>query len=464
VPNGAVTRSATASTTLRKTLGLFVEEAVALNDRLYLTGALRSDQNSAFGTNFQSVLYPKLSASWVISDEPWFRAPGQMNSLRLRFAYGTSGVQPGPNDALRSFTTITSNLRNQDVSGEVFSTIGNPDLKPERSSEFEGGFETKLFDNRWSVDVTHYRKKTRDALISAIVPPSYGSANSVRQNLGSTTNEGWEFLINGQIVDKPSFGMDITISASKNSNKLVSLGGTPPQIQVTTRAVEGYPLFAFWAPPITKWDDANKDGYITPNEVTVGRVCTEADVGAPGRQCSAAGALDTTAAFVGYSAPRQFLAVTPGFDFLRKKLRVQALFDYRGGNVYYNNTERIRCASRQNCMGFMNPESSHEEQAMLVTHLYDPTKSLYGFFQSGDFVKLREVSASWEVPARWATQVRARSARIVVSGRNVWKYTLYRGVDPENDFTITSSTNNTPQDFQTIGSPSYFTARLSLNW
>jgi hypothetical protein len=168
--------------------------------------------------------------------------------------------------------------------------------------------------------------------------------------------------------------------------------------------------------------------------------------------------------FVGYSAPRQFLSVTPGFDFLRKKLRVQALFDYRGGNSYYNNTERIRCASRQNCMGFMNPKSTHEEQAMLVTHLYDPTKSLYGFFQSGDFVKLREVSASWEVPTRWATQVRARSARIVVSGRNVWKHTLYRGVDPENDFTITSSTSNTPQDFQTIGSPSYFTARLTLNW
>lgn len=464
VPNGAITRNATASTTLRKTLGLFVEEAVALNDRLFLTAAVRSDQNSAFGSNFQSVLYPKLSASWLISDEPWWKAPRQVSSARLRFAYGTSGVQPGPNDALRTFSTVSTNIRNVESAGEIFSTIGNQDLKPERSTEYEGGFELKLFDNRWSLDATYYRKSTQDALISAIVPPSLGSAASVRRNLGQVKNSGIEFLVNGQIVDRPNFAFDLTFNISKNANQLVSLGGTPPQIQVTTRAVEGYPLFAFWAPPITAWNDANKDGYLTANELTVGRICRAEDVGAAGHLCSAAGALDTSAVFVGYSAPRQFLSVTPGVDLLRKRLRIQAMLDYRGGNTYYNNTERIRCVSRQNCNGFMNPKSDFEEQAMVVGTLYDPTKTLYGFFQSGDFVKLREVSVSYELPAAWAAQLRAKSARLAISGRNVWKHTLYKGVDPENDFTITSASNNTPQDFQTIGGPSYYTMRLSFNW
>ena len=464
VPDGAITRTASTNTTLRKTLGLFVEEAVALNDRLFLTGALRSDQNSAFGTNFQSVLYPKLSASWVISDESWFWAPKFLNSTRFRAAYGTSGVQPGPNDALRSFAVTTVNIRNSDVAGEIFSAIGNADLRPEQSSEYEGGFETRMFDNRWSLDVTYYRKQTKDALISAIVPPSLGSATNVRRNLGEVSNTGIEFLVNGQIIDRPNFGMDITFNASKNANKLKSLGGTPPQIGTSTRAVQGYPLFGLWAPPITAWNDANKDGMLTANEITVGRVCKAEDVGAAGRLCPAAGALDTSSVFIGYSAPRQFLAVTPGFDFLKKKLRVQMLIDYRGGNAYYNNTERIRCVSRQNCNGFMNPASSFDEQAMVVATLYDPTKTLHGFFQSGDFVKLREVSVSYELPNAWAQQLKARSARFSISGRNVWKHTLYKGVDPENDFTITSSTANVPQDFQTIGAPSYFTARLSLNW
>jgi TonB-linked SusC/RagA family outer membrane protein len=464
VPNGALTRQASGSTTFRKTLGLFVEEAVAINDRLFLTAAVRSDQNSAFGTNFQNVLYPKLSASWLVSDESFWRAPGFLNSARLRFAYGTSGVQPGPNDALRSFSTVTTNIRNLESAGEVFSASGNQDLRPEQSSEYEGGFEVKLFDNRWSLDATYYRKETKDALISAIVPPSYGTENSIRRNLGKVQNTGIELLINGQIIDGPNFSMDVTVNFSKNANRLLSLGGTPPQIGTTTRAVENYPLFGLWAPPITAWNDANQDGYLTANELTVGRVCREQDVGAEGYRCSAAGAIDTSSVFRGYSAPRQFISVTPGFDLLRKRVRVQALFDYRGGNAYYNNTERIRCVSRQNCNGFMNPESDFEDQAMVVGTLYDPTKTLDGFFQSGDFVKLREVSVSWDLPASWAAQMKSKSARLSLSGRNVWKHTLYKGVDPENDFTITSSTANAPNDFQTIGAPSYFTARLSINW
>jgi len=441
-PAGAVTLSASENTTLTKTLGMFVEEAVALNDRLFITGAVRTDQNSAFGTNFQAVAYPKLSASWVLSDEPWFKAFRGLNSLRLRAAYGASGVQPGPNDALRFFSTTSVNVRGTDVSGEVFNAQGNADLKPETSTEYEGGFEAKFFDNRYSLDLTYYYKKTKDALISAIVPPSYGSSGSVRRNIGSTQNSGVEILINGQLIDRPNFGMDITINASKNANKLISLGGTPPQIGTATRAVEDYPMLAFWSQPIKSWNDANGDKIITANEIVV----------------------DTAAHFKGYSAPRQFLGVTPGFDFLKKKLRVQALFDYRGGNLVYNNTERIRCVSRQNCMGWANPKSSFEEQAMVVATLYDPTKTLDGFFQSGDFVKLREVSASYELPASWASLMKARSARAIISGRNVWKHTLYRGVDNESDYRTTSGDDNPGGDFQTIGAPSYFTFRINVNF
>ena len=142
---------------------------------------------------------------------------------------------------------------------------------------------------------------------------------------------------------------------------------------------------------------------------------------------------------------------------------MQSLFDYRGGNVYYNNTERIRCVSRQNCMGWANPKASLEEQAMVVATLYHPTKTLAGFYQSGDFVKLREMSASYELPQSWATLLKARSARAIISGRNLWKHTLYRGVDPEADFTTTGG-GDVPQDFQTIGGASYFTFRININF
>ena len=160
--------SASEGSTIARTLGVFIEEALAVNDRLFVSLAVRSDQNSAFGTDFQSVLYPKASVSWLVSQEGWFRAPSFVDNVRLRAAYGSSGVQPGPNDALRSYAAAQTNVAGTDVPGLIFSAIGNTDLKPERSTEFETGFEVGLLGGRYNVDLTYYNKRTSDALISEI--------------------------------------------------------------------------------------------------------------------------------------------------------------------------------------------------------------------------------------------------------------------------------------------------------
>src|SRR4029453_15986492 len=93
-----------------KTLGLFVEQAIGINDRLFITGGLRSDQNSAFGTKFQQVYYPKLSVSHILSDEPWFPRIRFLDQFRSRLAYGASGVQPGPTDAIRFLSAKSTNV------------------------------------------------------------------------------------------------------------------------------------------------------------------------------------------------------------------------------------------------------------------------------------------------------------------------------------------------------------------
>ncbi|HEU5183981.1 MAG TPA: TonB-dependent receptor, partial [Gemmatimonadaceae bacterium] len=171
IPNNAAEPGARESSTLNKTLGLFIEEAVTLNDRLFLSAALRTDQNSAFGTDFQRVFYPKASVSWILSDEPFFPTLGWMSYLRFRAAYGASGVQPGTNDALRTFSGEATNIRGVDVPAVQFDDIGNDALKPERTTELEMGFETRFLNDRATLDVTHYRKRTKDALISAVIPP-----------------------------------------------------------------------------------------------------------------------------------------------------------------------------------------------------------------------------------------------------------------------------------------------------
>jgi TonB-linked SusC/RagA family outer membrane protein len=449
-PTGGTIFSLTSLYVPSKTLGQFIEEALAVNDRLYVTVAARTDQNSAFGTNFQNVIYPKASVSWVTSDEPWFKAPKalHLDFLRLRAAFGQSGVQPGSTDALRTFGATTVNVRGSDAGGLVYTAVGNGDLKPESTREYEMGFEARFFKGRATLDYTYYDKRTKDALISAIVAPSAGAATSVRRNLGAVGNKGQELTINMQLLENRHIAMDLTLNGSLNENKLLSLGGTPPQIGTTTRAVEGYPLFGLWAKKIIGWNDKNKDGILTYNaDPNLNEVF-----------------VDSVVTYRGPASPTQFLTVTPGIDLFGRKLRLTALFDYRGGNKYYNNTERIRCVSRQNCNGLMNPSASFEEQAMVVATRNDPSATLDGFFQPGAFVKLREISATYQLPSFMYGALRARNAAITLSARNVAKWTKYRGVDPENDFTAANTNTNNPSDFQTFGAPTYFIFRFNLGY
>jgi hypothetical protein len=125
-------------------------------------------------TKFQRVYYPKASLSWVLSDEDFFpkhNVFSAISSFRLRIANGASGVQPGPNDALRTYNASSASIKNTDAPIETFNAIGNDSLKPERSVEWETGFDSRLFGNRVQFDVTYYSRLTHDALISAVIAP-----------------------------------------------------------------------------------------------------------------------------------------------------------------------------------------------------------------------------------------------------------------------------------------------------
>ena len=434
-------------TAVQKTVGLFVEQAVALRDRLFLTAAVRSDQNSAFGTSFQRVFYPKLSASYLVSEEPFWKAPSWVTSLRLRAAYGQSGVQPGPTDALQFYTAGTSNINNADVATVSFASLGNTNLRPERSSEFEGGFETQMFHGRLSLDATYYNKRTRDALIAAIVPPSFGIVSRQISNLGAVRNSGFEFQVNAVPLDRNSFGWDLGLQASLNSNEVEDLGNTPPQIGNASRTVVGYPIGGLWARPITGYEDKNKDGLLTyfadpaKNEVFVG----------------------DSAQFRGYATPRYQATLTSGWEMFQRKLRLQTLFDYRGGNKWFNDTERLRC-QRPNCQGRNFPGAPFALQAANIARLENPANTLDGYFMDGAFVRLREVSLQYTLsPALAARVLRGRSASLAVSGRNLALWSNYLGTDPETAFNFTSGTD-VPADFQTLAPPSFFVFRINVGF
>ena len=100
---------------------------------------------------------------------------------------------------------------------------------------------------------------------------------------------------------------------------------------------------------------------------------------------------------------------------------------------------------------------------MVVATRDHPSKTLDGFYQDGDFVKLREMSVRWSMPTRVASLVKARNADLIFSGRNLGTWSKYRGIDPENDYTATGG-GDVPSDFQTIGLASYWTVRFNIGF
>ena len=437
--------------TVDKTLGLYLQEQASFRDRLFVTVAARTDQNSSFGTNFSRIVYPKASVSWIISDESFFPKFGWLNQFRLRSAYGASGVSPGGTVALRTFRASTSNIGGtpSDVSGTdtpglIASALGNPNLKPERSAELEAGFEANVIDNRAHVSFTYYSKKTHDALISQQIASSSGaSALSVLKNLASVGNSGLELEVNSTILDRRMLGWDVTLATSHNSNKVLSLGNDPtgqPNATIGTgssRDSVGLPVNAVFARPYT-YSDANSDGIITPNEVTI----------------------DPNYAYMGYAAPRDVFSITNGVDLFNRKVRITVLADYQGGNVLNNSS-----------FSFYSRNTTWYSSNVSTTPLWDQARAVafsgaknpnsdWGYRENGQFWKLREISLAWTLPDMAVSRIRARDAQFVFSARNLHTWTSYTGFDPQANY----GTGDVQNTFSTLAPPTYFVLRLNLHY
>jgi hypothetical protein len=128
------------------TLGAYVQQRMGYRDRLFLTGALRVDNNSAFGEDLRWVTYPKVDASWIVSEEEFWPLGDQVSTFRFRTAYGESGRAPSAFSALRTFSPVTGPGGTNAVTA---GSLGNPNLKPERGREWEVGFEA-ILDRTWA--------------------------------------------------------------------------------------------------------------------------------------------------------------------------------------------------------------------------------------------------------------------------------------------------------------------------
>lgn len=434
------------SEVINTTIGAYVEQQFSWRQRVYVNGGVRVDNNSAFGSDFKWVTYPKVAASWVLGEEAFFPWKDAVNTLRLRAAYGESGRQPAAFAALRTFAAATGPNGSSAVTP---ASLGNPDLRPERGKEIEVGFEAGFFQ-KLTIDFTYFSKKTNDQVVSQPVAPSSGFPGSQFRNLGRVDNSGIELSSTYRVITTPTFSWEISGNVATNGDRIRDLGGIANVVASPGVAnIVNYPIGGIWSKRVVS---ADRDG--TTNLAS--NVLCDGGAGKPAIACA-------QAPFVYLGTPTPKLSGALGTTInIGQRVRLYALGDFRNGNLVQNAIEQLRCTGgvgAQLCRANYFPlEFSPVYLAGTV-----PTAPAQGitsaYYQDASFVKLREVSMTYTLPESWAKS----RASVTLAGRNLLTKTNYRGLDPEANAN-NAGTSIQPLDQAVTPPLRMFTATINIVW
>jgi len=459
--SAAATRNAGQGYSEQNSVGFYVNQQVGWRDRVFVTGAVRVDDNSAFGDEFSVVTYPKLMGSWVISEEDFFNVDA-IPELKLRMAWGRAGTSPAPFSADRTYSTARAVINGSSVNRLQTSSYGNPDLKPETGQEIELGFDADFLDGRIGVEFTYYNQQTIDALLPVPAPPSSGWVGSYFVNVGEIRNSGLELSFDVAAFRGRSVSWDTRLSIATNANELVSFGkdseGNPlrdeqrfgPFIS-TQRHREGYPLGGLWAQDVRR--DADGRPVLTANGLSaIVPTCTWPATN-PG---------DCSEEYVGPHLPTRTIGLTNTVT-LFGNFQLYGFLDYRGGNYQWCAICSIRNRLDSNTLQVVNARVAFLEGTDL--HEWPRLRSLQSkeFISKADFVKLRELSLSYNVPRDFAARMGASRASVSLSGRNLWMWTAYKG-GPDPEVAFTSGSQFESADYASIPSLRRWVATVNFSF
>jgi TonB-dependent SusC/RagA subfamily outer membrane receptor len=426
------------------TLGLFLQQQMGWNDRLFLTAALRADDNSAFGRNFDRVYYPKFSASWIPIEGPG--SVPMINALKLRAAYGESGKQPITFSALQTYLSATGP---NDVPTVTLNSIGNPDLGPERSKEIELGLDVGALNDRAGLELTYYRKRTVDAILDRQIAPSIGVPGSQPFNAGSIRNSGLELGLRGRPISRENVEWDVNVSYATNNNTVEDLGTASTILELRRQtSCPGYvpgttdpascPVEDFVLASAGSLPPRHQVGY--PIGSYFNKRIVSATINAAGNPTNVlcddgkGGSVPCANApfvFLGRTTPRVEGAVMNSVT-LFKNLRLTGLVDFKRDYVKIDGSQRFRCVVNRRCREWYYPQ---EYDPILIASLKGGTDALPdGYTNDASYVKLREVSVAYTLPDNVNRMARVSRATIGVAGRNLHTWTKYPGLDPEASF------------------------------
>ena len=452
-------------------LGAFAQQTFGIADQLFVTAAGRVDASSRFGEDNRTNFYPKLSASYDLGGNDSYAAMARDNGLlpstiRLRASYGESGglTSIGP------FTRFTRFAPGAYLGANGIlapGLLGNPGVLPERQKELEVGADLSFFGGRFGLEATYYAQNTEDLLLNVELPLTSGYSNQLR-NVGELSNRGVELLVRALPVNSPGFSWTSTLTYASNQNTIdldptvdydpetsdfapetLILGNSFGLVAV----IDDQPQGIFYGSGFSRDANGNIRG------LAVNPATNQIALDGEGNPTVVTGALDDdgllrdasgnlivpirdgTSRIIGDPNPDFTASFINEFE-LGSRLSARVQFDGSFGGDIFNFTRRL--AALRN-FGTLSDYQKEIEGDVPVgyyqnTAVPGPEPGNYGTFsifenwiEDGTFVKLREVSVSYLIPAEFVRGVGIQGLRATIFGRNLLSFDSYSGYDPETN-------------------------------
>ena len=210
----------------------FLRLAYTYKDRYSATVTTRVDGSSKFGENNKYAVFPSAGLAWNISQEDFLKDNNTISNLKLHTSYGLTGNSEI--DVYKSLARVTSGtllLNGVRAPYSYISDMANPDLKWEKTGQFDLGMEIGLWQNKLSFDIAYYNKKTTDLLLDCPLPHSTGF-KTVYKNIGSVRNQGMDLMITARPVTTNDFSWSSTLNLNYNKNEILHLGDNDEDIEM----------------------------------------------------------------------------------------------------------------------------------------------------------------------------------------------------------------------------------------
>lgn len=436
-----------------------------LLDKYLLTGSLRADGSSRFGSGNRFGLFPSASAGWLIDQED-FMDGSIFGTLKLRASWGKTGNQEiGNYLALSTYSTGGIYVADGEfIIGLDPSRIANSELKWETTTQTDIGVDYALLKNRISGSMSWYRKQTKDMLLNLPIPSSTGFGNRM-VNIGSMVNNGVEFSINTYNINRRNFSWNTNFNFSTIKNEVTDLGeleqiqagGFPPSPTSTAIILEGEPLMSFYGYEIEGIWQIGDDFSKAPVGTEPGYLKIKDNDGVDG-------ITPADRIILGNSFPEFQWGMTNDFSY--KNLNLSVLItgvhgvSMINGNLMeqYFPLQGIRVNRyREPFLNRWTPNNPTNDQPSYLNMSQRAYATNDRTVVDGSYIKLQSVKLSYNIPSRLFKE-KLRNATISLTGLNLLTLSDYNGYDPALN---PSGNSNTRIDWN--GYPSATTIILGIN-